>query len=86
MLDDGKMTEAQSEKDPVVLYICKPESGSQGRGIFIASKVEEMRIQLNKTYEKNRERLNEYVKIEQGIDTAMQHSNPKTQNQVDSIM
>lgn len=86
MLDDGKMTEAQSEKDPVVLYICKPESGSQGRGIFIASKVEEMRIQLNKTYERNRERLNEYVKIEQGIDTAMQHSNPKTQGQVDSIM
>lgn len=45
-----------------------------------------MRIQLNKTYERNRERLNEYVKIEQGIDTAMQHSNPKTQGQVDSIM
>lgn len=44
MIDDGKMTEAQSEKDPVVLYICKPESGSQGRGIFIATKVEEMRL------------------------------------------
>ena len=37
------MTEAQSEQDPIVLYICKPESGSQGRGIFIATKVEEMR-------------------------------------------
>jgi len=43
LIDDGRMTEAQSEKDPVVLFICKPESGSQGRGIFIASKVEEMR-------------------------------------------
>lgn len=80
------MTEAQSDKDPVVLYICKPESGSQGRGIFIATKVEEMRLQLNRTYERNREKLNEYVKIEQGIDTAMQHSNPKTQIQVDNIM
>ena len=28
LIDDGKMTEAQSELDPVVLYICKPESGS----------------------------------------------------------
>ena len=37
------MTEAQAEQEPVVLYICKPESGSQGRGIFISSKVEEMR-------------------------------------------
>jgi hypothetical protein len=80
------MTEAQSDKDPVVLYICKPESGSQGRGIFIASKVEEMRVQLNKTYEKNRENMNEYLKIEQGIDTMQAHSYPITQKQKDELM
>jgi len=28
LIEDGKMTEAESEKDPAVLYICKPESGS----------------------------------------------------------
>jgi hypothetical protein len=28
-----------------------------------------MRLQLNKTYEKNRENMNEYLKIEQGLDT-----------------
>lgn len=27
-ISDGKITEAQSEKDPVVIYICKPECGS----------------------------------------------------------
>lgn len=70
------MTEAQNNLDPVVLYICKPESGSQGRGIFIATKVEDMRIQLNKTYEKNRENMNEYLKVEQGIDTAQIYSCP----------
>lgn len=62
------MTEAQAEVDPVVLFICKPESGSQGRGIFIHQKVEDMRVQLNKCYEKNRENMDNYLKIEQGID------------------
>jgi hypothetical protein len=27
-IEEGKMTEAQSEVDPIALYICKPESGS----------------------------------------------------------
>jgi hypothetical protein len=27
-IDEGRMTEAQSELEPIVLYICKPESGS----------------------------------------------------------
>ena len=43
-IEDGKMTEAQSESEPIALFICKPESGSQGRGIFIHQKVEEMRL------------------------------------------
>ena len=63
-IDEGRMTEAQSELEPIVLYICKPESGSQGRGIFISTKVEEMRVQLNQTYENNRKKMNEYLKVE----------------------
>lgn len=47
-IEEGRITEADSENDPVCLFICKPESGSQGRGIFIASKVEDLRITLNK--------------------------------------
>lgn len=80
------MTEAQSEQDPIVLYICKPESGSQGRGIFIATKVEEMRVQLNQTYEQNRKKMNEYLKIEQGIDTMQAYSHPTTQQQRDALL
>lgn len=58
------MTEAQSEKDPVVIYICKPECGSQGRGIFISHKVEELRLQLNKYQENTKKEMNQYLKIE----------------------
>jgi glutathione synthase/RimK-type ligase-like ATP-grasp enzyme len=47
-LENGTITETRAEKEPVVLFICKPESGSQGRGIFIATKVEDLRVTLNK--------------------------------------
>ena len=69
-IEDGKMTEAESEKDPTVMYICKPESGSQGRGIFIMSKIEDLRVSLNKQQELNKKNLNEFLKVEQSIETA----------------
>ena len=78
-IEDGLMTEAQSEKDPVILFICKPESGSQGRGIFICSKVEELRVQLNRNAEERRAEMDQYLKVEQGLETAQQHSYPTTQ-------
>lgn len=52
------MTEAESEKDPPVVFICKPECGSQGRGIFIHSKVEDLRQSLNKEGEKTKKEMN----------------------------
>jgi len=64
IIEDGKMTEAESENDPPVLYICKPESGSQGKGIFIMSSIEELRQSLNKNAEQNRKNLNEFLKVE----------------------
>jgi tubulin polyglutamylase TTLL6/13 len=42
-LDSGKLTEDKSLADPPVLLICKPDAGCQGRGIFIARKIEDMR-------------------------------------------
>jgi hypothetical protein len=84
-IEEGRMTEAESEKDPPILYICKPESGSQGKGIFIMSKIEELRIQLNKNQENNRKNMNEYLKVEQSIETAQQNSFPITQEQKDKL-
>jgi Tubulin-tyrosine ligase family len=37
----------QKDKVPAVLFICKPEASSQGKGIFIFKRVEEMRQVLN---------------------------------------
>jgi len=34
------------------------------------SKIEELRISLNKNADANRQRLNEYLKVEQSIETA----------------
>ena len=83
-IEDGKMTEAESEKDPVVLYICKPESGSQGRGIFIMSKIEDLRIALDKQREQNKKNMEEFIKVEQSIETAQQ--NTRTQQQQEALL
>lgn len=32
---------------PIMYFICKPEASSQGRGIFIVKKIEDLRTQLN---------------------------------------
>lgn len=45
-----------------------------------------MRIQLNKTYEKNRENMEQYLKIEQGIDILAQHSNLNNQIEREKLM
>jgi predicted RNA-binding protein YlxR (DUF448 family) len=78
-IDEGKMTEAESEKDPVVLYICKPESGSQGRGIFIMTNIDDLRVALNKNADANMKRMDAYLKVEQSIETTQMNSYPNTQ-------
>ena len=60
-IEDGRLTQAEADKDPTVLYICKPESGSQGRGIFIMDKIEDLRVTLNKNAEQNKKNLNDYL-------------------------
>ena len=76
-IECGKMTEKESEKDPTVLYICKPESGSQGRGIFIMSNIEDLRQALNKQQEQNMKRMDEYLRVEKSIETTLMNSYPQ---------
>lgn len=49
--------------DPVLLFICKPESGSQGWGIFISQNIEEIKQNLNKIYDKKKVEMNEYIQM-----------------------
>ena len=52
MIESRKMSQSESEKEPAAIFICKPESGSQGKGIFISTKIEGMKNLLNKANEK----------------------------------
>ena len=40
-IEEGKFQGDQSQ--PVVLFICKPEASSQGKGIFLVKRIEDLR-------------------------------------------
>lgn len=61
-------------KEPLVLFICKPEASSQGRGIFIFRKVDEMRQTLNRELQAQHKQFNEYIQAQQQYDTACYYS------------
>ena len=44
---DGVMTLEESNMDPPVLFIVKPDAGCQGKGIFIARRLEELRERVD---------------------------------------
>ena len=43
-------------------------------------------MQLNKTYERNRENMNEYLKVEQGLDTLQVYLNPNNPAERDRLL
>lgn len=63
------MTEAEAEKTPAVLYICKPEAGCQGRGIFISNNFEQMKQRIDTNTQKHKKEYEEYLRQEEQNDT-----------------
>ena len=71
--------------DPVLLFICKPESGSKGRGIFISQNIEQIKSNLNKIYDKKKIEMNEYIQMNQEIDIIENYNGSFSQKQKDEI-
>jgi len=54
-LASGEITEQEAEKMPPVLFICKPEAGSQGRGIFISNNFDQMKAKIDLNTQKHKQ-------------------------------
>ena len=48
-------------------------------------KIEELRVSLNKNAEHNRKNMNDFLKVEQSIETAQQNGFPATQAERDRL-
>ena len=64
-LKNGDLTEAEAEKLPPSLYICKPEAGCQGRGIFISNDFEKMKQKIDASTKKHLKEYEEFLRQEQ---------------------
>lgn len=74
MIKDGEMSEEQDKKEPVVLFICKPEASCQGKGIFIVKRLDDMRLQLNSQLQAQLKQYQEYLQAQEYYDTALMYS------------
>eukprot|EP00347_Sterkiella_histriomuscorum_P024455 403331059 len=74
LIKDGDMTEQQSQQNPIVLFICKPEASCQGKGIFIVKRLDDMRLQLNSQLQAQLKQYQEYIQAQEYYDTAQFYS------------
>jgi biotin carboxylase len=59
--------------DPPIMYIVKPEAGCQGKGIFIARKIEELQAKIDKNFKQQNQAFDQYLKAEESYDTAVRY-------------
>jgi predicted ATP-grasp superfamily ATP-dependent carboligase len=67
------MTAEQSAADPPCMFIVKPEAGCQGKGIFIARKIEELQQKIDKNFQNQQKQFDAYLKQEESYETALKY-------------
>ena len=51
-LADGKITQEESDQNPPVTFIIKPDANSQGKGIFLTTKFEELQQKVDSIFKR----------------------------------
>lgn len=77
------MTQEQSNADPPVMFIVKPEAGCQGKGIFIAKSIEELQRRVDISLKRQVTAYNEYLKTEENFDTAQRYGDKEKKDLVE---
>lgn len=62
------------------MFICKPEAGCQGKGIFIARKIEELQTKIDRNFREQKTAFDQYLKQEEMYDTAQKYGSTRERN------
>ena len=69
------------------MFIVKPEAGCQGKGIFIARTLNELKERVEKNFQRQQREFEQYLKAEENYDTAQKYGKELNQNaQTDSSL
>lgn len=55
------------------MFIVKPEAGCQGKGIFIARTLAELKERVDKNFVRQQREFEQYLKAEENYDTAIRY-------------
>lgn len=62
------------------MFICKPEAGCQGKGIFIARKIEELQSKIERNFKEQKTAFEQYLRQEEMYDTAQKYGSTRQQS------
>lgn len=73
-MSNGLISEKESAEAPAVCFIVKPDAGCQGKGIFIARSVQELRCKVDLSLQRQLKEFDQYLKQEECFETQQKYS------------